>query len=151
MACAYITDLATLIFNNLGAPSDLTISSIQTKLVSAGFIGKLNNAISTSYSIVSGDISPELGVNEQAIYSQMYMSEYYARKISAIFSGTDINWTTIKEGDSAIVRTSQSEVAKVFKDLKKQTDEELQKLISTYRVNASAPSTIDYMPPMRTW
>ena len=151
MACAYITDLATLIYNNLGMPADVSVSSIQTKLVSVGFIGKLNNGISTSYSIVSGDISPDLGVNEQAIYAQMYASEYYSRKINQIIGGTDIYWTSIIDGDSKITRTSQAEIAKVFKDLKKQSEEELYKLISMYRVNASGPTTVDYMPPMRTW
>lgn len=147
MACAYITDLATLIYGDLGSPGDISVSSIQTKLVSSGFIGKLNNAISSCYSIVSGDISPELGVEEQAIYAQMYKSEYYSRKISSIFGGTDINWTTLKDGDSTITRSSQTEVGKLFKDLKRLSDEEMNKLIAAYRVNASSPSTIDYAPP----
>lgn len=147
MPCAYITDLATLIYSDLGSPSDISVSSIQTKLVSSGFLGKLNNKISTCYSIVSGDISPELGNEEQAIYSQMYKSEYYSRKISSIFGGTDINWTTVKDGDSEITRSSQTEVGKLFKDLKRQSDEELGNLVASYRVNASPPSTIDYAPP----
>jgi len=147
MACAYITDLATLIYNNLGAPSDVSISSIQTKLVSTGFLGRLNNSINTSYSIVSGDISPELGINEQSLYSQMYISEYYSRKINQIIGGTDISWTSIGDGDSKITRSSQTEVAKVYKDLKKQADEEITRLTNAYRVNASEPSTVDYAPP----
>lgn len=144
MACAYITDLATLIYTDLGSPSDISVSSIQTKLVSNGFIGKLNNALSTCYSIVSGDIVDQLGVEEQSIYALMYKSEYYARKISSIFGGTDINWTTVKDGDSEITRSSQTEVGKLFKDLKKQNDEELKNLIGAYRTNASPPSTTDY-------
>jgi uncharacterized lipoprotein YehR (DUF1307 family) len=147
MACAYITDLATLIYNNLGAPSDLTISSIQTKLVSTGFLGKLNNKINTSYAIVSGDISPQLDTNEQAIYAQMYVSEYCVKKINAIIGGTEIAWTTVKDGDSTITRSSQTEMAKIYKDLKKQTDEELDKLVGSYRINASSPISVDYAPP----
>lgn len=147
MACAYITDLATLIYGDLGSPGDISVSSIQTKLVSSGFLGKLNNALSTCYSIASGDITPQLGVEEQSIYAQMYKSEYYARKISSIFGGTDINWTTVKDGDSEITRSSQTEVGKLFKDLKRLSDEELNRLIGAYRTNASGPSTIDYAPP----
>jgi len=147
MACAYITDLATLIYNDLGAPSDVTISSIQTKLVSTGFLGKLNNMISTSYSIISGDIYPEMAINEQAIYSQLYISEYYSKKINQIIGGTEISWTTLKDGDSTIVRSSQTEMAKVFKDLKRQSDEEIIRLVGSYRVNASSALTVDYAPP----
>lgn len=147
MPCAYITDLATLIYGNLGSPSDLSVSSIQTKLVSAGFLGGLNNSINTSYSIVSGDISPELGINEQNIYSQMYSSEYYARKIMQIAGGTDINWTSVQDGDSRITRSSQTEVGKLFKDMKKQSDEKLDKLVGSYRINASTPSSVEYAPP----
>lgn len=147
MACAYITDLATLIYNNLSSPPDLTIPSIQTKLVSTGFLGKLNNKINTSYSIVSGDISPELGINEQAIYSQMYMSEYFIKKINAIIGGTEIAWTTVKDGDSTITRSSQTEMAKIYKDLKRQTDEELERLVGSYRINASPPLGVDFAPP----
>lgn len=147
MPCAYITDLATLIYNNLGSPSDISISSIQTKLVSTGFLGKLNNSINTSYSIVNGDISPELGVNEQNIYSQMYISEYYTRKIMQIAGGTDISWTSIQDGDSRITRSSQTETAKMFKDMKRLADEEIIRLVGSYRVNASGPSTIQYAPP----
>lgn len=147
MPCAYITDLATLIYNNLGAPSDVSVSSIQTKLVSTGFLGKLNNSINTSYVIANGDILPELGINEQALYSEMYVSEYYGRKINQIIGGTEISWTSIGDGDSKITRSSQTEMAKVFKDLKKQADEEIIRLTNSYRVNASAPGTIDFAPP----
>ena len=147
MPSEYISGLATLIYDDLNSPYDLSVSSIQSKLVNEGFLGKLNNSISSSYIIVTGDISPVLGLNEQAIYSQLYISEYYTRKINSILGGTEIAWTTIKDGDSTVTRSSQTETAKVFKDLKKQSDEQLVRLVGSYRVNASAPLTIDYAPP----
>jgi hypothetical protein len=147
MASEYISGLATLIYEDLSSPSDLSVSSIQSKLVNEGFLGKLNNSISSSYVIVTGDISPVLGLNEQSIYSQLYISEYYTKKINSILGGTEIAWTTVKDGDSTIIRSSQTETAKVFKDLKKQSDEELIRLIGSYRVGASGPLTVDYAPP----
>lgn len=146
-AAPYISGLATLIYDNLGNPSDISTSSIQTKLTSDGFLGKLNAQISTTYLIASGDITPELGNSEQSIYSQMYQSEYYTRKIMSIAGGTDISWTSIQDGDSRITRSSQTETAKMFKDMKRLADEELIRLIGSYRVNASTPSTIQYASP----
>ena len=146
-AAPYISGLATLIYDDLNSPVDISTSSIQTKLTSDGFLGKLNNSINTTYLTASGDISPELGVNEQNIYSLMYISEYYTKKIMAIAGGTDISWTSIQDGDSRITRSSQTETAKMFKDLKRLADEELIRLTNNYRVNASTPSTVQYAPP----
>lgn len=150
MASDYISGLANLIYDDLGSPSDVSSSSIVTKLTSEGFLGKLNNSIAGSYTIVSGDISPPLSNPEQSIYAQIYLSDYYGRKINQIIGGTDISFTTIRDGDSTITISNQNERAKVFKDLKKEADKEATRLAGEYRMNNSVSRTVDYSPlPIR--
>lgn len=145
MACAYITDLATNIWKDLGEPTDITVSYIQSKLVSDYFIGKLNVAISTSYTVSNGDIVPVLGTDEQAIYALMYKSESYARTIAKLLSGYSASsmWIELADGDGRVRRASPTELARVLKDLKNKSDSELTGLIHSYRMNNSGSRSVD--------
>ena len=146
MACAYITDLATYIWKDLGEPTDMTVSYIQSKLISEAFIGKLNVAISASYSIVTNDIVPVLDNTAQAVYALMYKSEYYANKINKLLGGYSgaTMWTELSDGDGKIRRASPTEVAKVFKDLKDRVDADMYNMIHAHRMNNSTSKTVDY-------
>jgi hypothetical protein len=146
MACAYITDLATSIWKDLGEPSDMSVSYIQTKLVSEYFIGKLNINMPAAYSIVNGDIFPALDNIGQAIYALMYKSEYYANRITKLLSGYSAatTWVELSDGDSKIRRASPTEMAKALKDLKAQIDSDMHNIIHAYRMNSSTARSMDY-------
>lgn len=146
MACAYITDLATNIWRDLGEPSDLSVPYIQTKLISPYFLGKLNVALGTAYEIVSGDISPALGTDEQGMYGLMYKIDYYARKINTLLSGysADASWIELSDGDGRLRRASPTEIAKTITSIKNQLDLQLNGLVGKYRMNNAKSKSVDY-------
>lgn len=145
MPCAYITNLANSIYKDIGSPSSPSVSAIQTKLVSEDFLGKLNVAINGCYFIVTGDISPALQTQEQAIYSELYKYDYYGTMAIQVLGAIGaVNWTRIKEGDSEIGRASPNETAKIFTTLKKQSEDAIRNLVNGYKANATTPQSIDY-------
>lgn len=143
MPCAYITDLAQQIWNDLGQPSGQPVSYIQSKLVSPPYVGKLNNLISTCYASVTGDVSPPLGEQEQGIYQSMYEMDYYTTKLTQTLAGLSPGVIELRDGDSTIRFTNPVEQAKVYKELQRQLGEQLFWQVSAYRGQASQPSAVD--------
>lgn len=145
MSCsAYITDLASFIWNDLGQPSSLSVSAIQTKLTSAGFLGQFNVQAATCYQITTGDISPALGNYEQGIYVMMYERDFYTRKLNQLLDGDATPWTRLTDGDSTIVRTSIADLARIYRDMQSQLNAQLQMALAAYRRGQSMPSSVDY-------
>lgn len=144
MACAYLTDLATNIWKDLGEPADISVSYIQYKLVSNPFVGKLDNLISSCHTITSGSICPALTNKEQSIYALMYESDFWGQKLAKITAGQEIQWTRLEEGDSKITRVSSVEQGKLYKDMQRQTNEQLNYLVNVYRQNSSTARSVDF-------
>lgn len=145
MPCAYITDLANSIYKDIGNPSNLSISAVQTKLVSDSFIGKLNIAIDECHVITTGDISPALSSSEQAIYAEMYKHDYYSTAaLQSLGAVGALLWTRLREGDSEVSRANPNEVAKFYATLKKQSEETLRLMIDDYKKNRTLTHSIDY-------
>lgn len=150
MSCTSITDLATSIWNDLGQPSSISVSYIQSRLVSNSSLGQLNNLTQTCFSGISGSITPALSPDEQAIYAALYVRDYYTTKLSQVMNGYDTSFTRLTEGDSTIVRSSVSEMGKVYKDMQRQLNDQLQYLVSAYRTNPMQTRSVDflsYAPP----
>lgn len=143
MACATLTDLATLIWTDLGSPTDLSVSAIQTKLSSAGFLGKLNTLIDTNYTLIDGGITPELGDEEQAIYALMYMVDYYTGQLNKTLNGYGTSFVTIQDGDSRITKSDITNVARLYRDQQAQLYKQLSMLVGTYRSDGAQPSSVD--------
>lgn len=113
----------------------------------SGHLGDLNILINTCFSGVSGEIDPVLEEEEEAIYKQLYMSNYYKRKVRDTLRGIDssVDWQSIQEGDSKITRTNKNEVAKSWKSMANSANEELDKLISKYTIYEASPVQVfDY-------
>lgn len=145
MPCAYISDMAEIIFTDLGSPSGYSPSYIQSKLVSPSYIGRLNNLIATCYTTVSGDISPALGTDEQGIYTLLYENAWYTTKLNQTLAGLNPGVIEIRDGDSTMRFVSPVEQAKVYKDMQRQTAEQLGIQIASYRQQKSQPSSVDYL------
>lgn len=144
MSCAYLTDLATSIWNDLGQPTDLSVAAIQTKLGSAAFLGKFNSLTANCYTIDSnGNIVPELGLEEQGIYSLMYQVDYYTGKLNNALNGFNTSFISIADGDSRIVRANQVEVARMYRDQQKNLAQQLSLLIGSYRSGNAGPLAVD--------
>ncbi len=144
MPCAQITDLANAIWNDLSQPSSTPVSYIQSKLTSNAYIGQLNVLTANCYTIISGDIAPPLGTDEQGIYALMYERDYYTRKVNDLANGTDINWITLKDGDSTIVRSNIVDQMRLYRDMQKQLNDQLGKSVAAYRQDASTSKSVDF-------
>lgn len=145
MACPlYITELSQQIWNDLWQPSGQPPSYIQSKLVSAPYLGKLNNYLATCYVAVSGSIVPELGETEQAIYALMYQSDYFGTKLLQTLAGLSPGVLELRDGDSALKFVNPVEQAKVYKDMQRQINGELGQQVASYRQQNSQPSSVNY-------
>ncbi len=144
MPCNYITDMSQQIWNDIGQPTDTPVSYIQTKLTSSAFLGQLNTLTANCYMIVSGDIAPALGTDEQAIYAMLYERDFWMRKTSLLANGTDIAWTRLTDGESTVVRSSIVDQMRLYRDMQKQLNDQLSKAIAAYRQDASTSKSVDF-------
>lgn len=144
MSCAYITDMSQFIWTEIGSPTDLSLPSIQSKLVSNPYLGTLNNLIVTCFSGISGQISPEMTQDQQAVYSLLYQRDYYTTKLNQVLQGYATSFTRLQEGDSSISRSSTADVARVYRDMQKQLNDQLIFLVNSYRQNEGQPSSVLY-------
>lgn len=151
MPCAAITDLANSIWQNIGSPTDTPVSYIQSKLVSSAFLGKLNVLTDNCYVVVAGDIVPPLGTDEQSIYALMYEVDFYTRKVNALMGGTDVAWTRLTDGDSTIVRSSSVDVARLYRDMQKQLNDQLRVLVTAYRQASAQSRSVDFYDIDPNW
>lgn len=151
MDCAYLTDLATSIWNELGEPTDMPVSYIQSVLVSNAFLGDLNVLTTNCHVTVSGAIDPPLDVNEQALASLMYQRNFYTSKLNQIANGTDIPFVSIQDGDSRITRVNFGEMMKVYRDMQKQLNMQVNNLAYNYRQADAMARSVSYLNIDNSW
>lgn len=150
MSCLnFISGLATGIWQDIGEPPDLSVSTIFSKLSSSGMLGELDALINTCHTFnESGCIEPSLNGEEISIYQKIYYLNFYKKKsVQAISIGNGLgssSWISIDEADTKIRRTNPVEISKVYKDLAKQTESSLNDLVSAYRMNRSFARDISF-------
>lgn len=145
MSCpAYITDLATNVWSDLGQPTGQPPPYIQSKLVSQSYVGQLNNLIATCYISVSGDISPPLDNTEQGIYSLLYQYNYYTTALNRTLAGLNPGVVSMSDGDSRIVFVNPVDIARIYRDAKQQVYDNLVTQVYAYRQMASQPKSVDF-------
>ena len=97
--------------------SDLTTQINDTSGWLTVSFGQLNNLIYSSYS----GVDPSLGLEEESIYTQLYLQSYYTSKAIKVLHNidNDADWIRITEGDTTLVRTNKNEVSKSYRGLGK--------------------------------
>ena len=109
----------------------------------ANNIGQLNNRLFTSYEVSGAYFAPtgSFKQEERAIYKQMYLYEFYTKKTRQILRGVDseVDFISLREGDSMITRTNKNELAKTYRGLANDANAELEKLITSYNMYQAAP------------
>lgn len=144
MSCDYIQTLASGIWDDIGQPTATSVSYISGWLVSDANLGKLNNALNSCYSGVSGCVDPIISGDEQAIYKDIYLISYYGRQAAAFLGAAGVDtWLEIKDDVSSIKRQNKNELSKSFIALQKQTQEDLKDKIFAYERNRVNPSVTD--------
>lgn len=109
----------------------------------SGHLGDLNLLINTAF---SGE-DPDLSEEEEAIFKQVYLQNYYKKRVRDSLRGIDssVDWQTLQEGDSRITRTNKNEVAKSWRGMANDARLELETLVSKYTIYEAAPvQTYDY-------
>tara|TARA_Y100000310_G_C20385885_1_gene670380 strand:- start:101 stop:607 length:507 start_codon:yes stop_codon:yes gene_type:complete len=142
-----IVDIADEVFRDLEEPSSLSIPPITYWL--RANIGTMNSYINSKYEIeaVTLEIVDECGVllkeEEKSILKKMYMVHYYDNQLRsnliAISTDTVISVT---DDNSSVVKINKNEVSKVVLQAKKQESEELQKMITAYKLSKVKPRQV---------
>lgn len=141
MSCS-LTDLANSIWFDLGQPSGQPPSYIQSRLVSAPYVGKLNNLLAECYTVVSGDISPTLGEDQQGIYSLLYITDYYTTQLNRTLQGINPGIISLRDGDSQISFSNPVDVSRMYRDARNSAMDELSTQVYAYRQMRSQPAGI---------
>lgn len=137
-------DLADEIYTaDLDCPLDTSVPRIVFKLLS--LVGTLNTKLDLCVAVTETDtFEPELTTDQAAVLRQIFLINYYGKKIRDNLGASGVQWTEIREADSVIKRTSKTEVAKAYIELKKSAEEELNRLVGQYRINYAITNGTDY-------
>ena len=120
-------------------------------------MGELNILIHTCYS----GAYPGMGDEEQSIYRQVFLKEYYAKLGRKVLMGvssyestnpggdSSMEWTEIREGDTVIRRQAVTaspsvkvNTAREYVSASKASDLELKDLVYKYNVNQGGPRQV---------
>jgi hypothetical protein len=126
-----------------GGYSGVSVSSVVCWLENS--LGDLNIKLSKEYSLVSGVVSPEMSINDMAVYTQMYdcfFLQKAARQASA-YALTDSAWSRI-DGDEQgyIARSTPSEIAKVYRGLATDCKTCVEDMIFQYNQSLALPRQV---------
>jgi hypothetical protein len=103
-------------------------------------LGLLNTLINTSF---SGQ-DPNLGLEEKAIYKQLYLYNYYNKQARNVLRGiisttSNDNLIMVADGDNKIQFANKSEVGKTYKDIAKDNKATLDNLVAKYNIYNARP------------
>jgi hypothetical protein len=103
-------------------------------------LGYLNTLLNTSHS----GSSPDIDLEAQCIYKELYLSHYYRKQsrnalrgVIDTNNGSDI--LSLRDGDSSVTFTNKNEVAKVYKSMADESQNRLSKLVHQYNIYQSKP------------
>jgi hypothetical protein len=133
-------DLANSLF---ASEFDSDATSINLSLMSGWFVenlGLLNTLINTSY--VGED--PCLGIEEGAIYKQIYLYNYYNKQARNVLRGivstsSSDNILMVADGDNKIQFANKNEISKTYKEMAKDAKQTLDMMVAKYNIYAAKP------------
>lgn len=119
-------------------------------------LGQLNILINTNFQLTTGQmLEPKLKHEEQAIFTQLYLKDFYQKQSRNILRGMNpssstststgvTDWTELREGDSVIKRsvntaTAKNESARAMTNASRDASDMLEKLIHSYNMYGSVP------------
>lgn len=139
-----LLDLAEEIHTDLDNPTSTSVPAIMFWL--RGNLGNLNLKINSSYSLdsTSSEASPELSREDAAILKKMYFVYYYDWRIRENLGAASQDPVMEIAENGAVVRlVSKNSIAISYIQIKKQEQDELDKLITFYRGNNAVPLSVD--------
>lgn len=140
-------DIANEMYEELNCASGVSVNSISSWFKNN--IGKLNNAINTSFlppATNSDDFldgSTTLDENQKSIYKLMYYIRYYQRQIDFYTGAAGVQSILELSSDDGKVRmVDKNSLSKTYADLRKTKIEELNDEIYAYKKNLVKPMQV---------
>lgn len=140
----------------MGSPAGLSALTISGYASQPSTLGRLNDLIGTCYSgsgyMGTGmpfDVSPPIYNSELAIIEGMIRANWYMQLATTMMgtSQTDIPWTNLREGDSQIGRANGWSLGKEYREMARQTIEQMNYLANAWSINRSYARSVDYLNP----
>ena len=135
-----LADLAEVIFNT-EFDSDSSVTSIIaiTSWLEEN-LGLLNTLINTSFQ----GVDPGLGLEEEAIYKNIYLYNYYSKQARNVLRGvlsatSGGNILSVADGDNKIQFVNKNEIGKTYKDLAREIKSDLDMLVTKYNIYGAKP------------
>jgi len=147
MSCQYIFDFASGLWSNeLGSPSNVTVTTISGWATSNYILGQLGNLTFQCFSGSDGCPVPALGPSELSILSEMYKITYYNGLVkSSLGAGGTRKVQELVEGDSRIKWQNDNETAKIYSNLGKDAANNLKYLVRSYNQgNKNQVRSVDF-------
>lgn len=147
---------ATGLWQDLGSPSSLSAITISGYVLQPNTLGRLNNMIGTCYSgsgfMGTGtvfDVYPPITNRQLALVDGMFRVNWYSQLATAMMglSQDGIGWESIREGDSSIKRPATTNLGKEYRELARQTQEQLNYLANSYAIDENLVRSVDYLNP----
>lgn len=138
-----LIDTATKAWRELAEDSSTSIPAINYWL--RDNVGSLNNLIHTDYTInvSNGQISPELGYNEEVIFKKMFHIHFWDLKIRSVLGAASTDSVIEVTSNGATVRRlNRNELSKTYLSAKKMAVDELDVLIAGYLSSLARPLAV---------
>lgn len=135
-----ISDLADSIF---ASEFDSDSDAVNLSLLNGWLLenlGLLNTLINTSY---SGE-NPCMGLEEKAIYKQIYLYNYYGKQTRNVLRGivsttSSDNILMVADGANRIQFANKNEISKTFRDMAKDSKQTLDMMVAKYNIYTAKP------------
>lgn len=141
-----ILSLASGIYQSIGSPTAQSVGFISGWITSSGgMLGDINTKLDTCF-YLSGSapcIAGGFGDQEESFSYLLYQSSYYETKALSALAGLSTPWTTMKEGDTTIVRESSVNISKQFLAMHENAQQQIRLAIHDYKLNRQIPGTVD--------
>lgn len=134
-----VTSIAQEIYEELGEPSDLSISAIAAWV--RRNIGGLGNLINTEFQVNSTtlEINPNLNDAQKYIFKKMYSVYFFDLRIKSTASLASTDFITIKDDIGSVQKANKNEILKSYISVRKQEYDELQDFVNKYELNEVTP------------
>lgn len=135
-----ISDIADQILLE-GGYTDITLPFIISWIKNN--LGLLNNELLTSFVLEGELVVPELDIDAAAIFKAMFQKYYYGKQIqSHTGAGGYSSIQSVKEGNRTITKFNKTDIAKTLAQLRKELQEDIDRLILGYHLKRGNPEQI---------
>jgi hypothetical protein len=134
-----ITQIADNIFEDLGRPTDTTLSAIAFWL--RNNLGNLNISTNQNYILNQDEsVSPNINSDSYGVFAAMYRVRYFEKKYINGLSTAGYDIPTEVTSDGMTVRLeSKIALSKFWSEAQKTAQSELNDLINAYKVDKNLP------------